>query len=117
MRESLQGMWTCFGRGPLGKHGYMLADRFTITNRGLQKASGLYMHEKDAYPERNALRATMRAQAEDLKAAHADREQMAAEVARLTARLEAQQMLLTYYRTRFLVRRCHARQPQTLPFP
>ncbi len=50
--------------------------------------------------ERDALRAAMQAQTKDLTAASAEREQMAGELAKLTARIETQQVLLTDYRTR-----------------
>ncbi|GCB06655.1 DNA-binding protein [Ralstonia sp. SET104] len=52
-----------------------------------------------AEAERDTLRATVQAQADELTAARTDREQMAVELAKLTARLEAQQTLLTDYRT------------------
>lgn len=42
----------------------------------------------------------MQAQTKDLTAASAEREQMAGELAKLTARIETQQVLLTDYRTR-----------------
>ncbi|MCK4125635.1 integrase [Ralstonia pseudosolanacearum] len=50
--------------------------------------------------ERNALRAAMQVQTKDLTAASAEREQMAGELAKLTARIETPQVLLTDYRTR-----------------
>lgn len=50
--------------------------------------------------ERDALRAAMPAQGNELKAVRAEREQMAGELAKLTARLETQQVLLTDYRMR-----------------
>ncbi|MEF3061613.1 DNA-binding protein [Ralstonia solanacearum] len=49
--------------------------------------------------ERDALRAATQVQADELTAVRAEREQMAGELAKLTARLETQQVLLTDYRT------------------
>uniref|UniRef100_A0A809E7Y6 Uncharacterized protein n=2 Tax=Ralstonia solanacearum TaxID=305 RepID=A0A809E7Y6_RALSL len=40
---------------PTRQAGYMRADRFTITNRGLQKASGPYVHEKEITPCRASI--------------------------------------------------------------
>ncbi|MCO5396758.1 DNA-binding protein [Ralstonia soli] len=57
-------------------------------------------HQARTEAERDALRAAMQAQTEDLTATRTEREQMAAELAKLTARLETQQLLLTDYRTR-----------------
>lgn len=51
-----------------------------------------------AEAERDALHATVQAQADELAAARAEREQTATELARLAARLEAQQTLLADYR-------------------
>nr|WP_269848297.1 DNA-binding protein [Ralstonia sp. ASV6] len=49
--------------------------------------------------ERDALRAAMQVQAEELTAMRLEREQMAGELAKLAARLETQQTLLADYRT------------------
>jgi len=49
--------------------------------------------------ERDALRARVQAQADELAAVRAEREQTVTELAKLAARLEAQQTLLTDYRT------------------
>lgn len=50
--------------------------------------------------ERDTLRAAMQVQTKDLTAASAERERMAGELAKLTARIETPQVLLTDYRTR-----------------
>jgi chromosome segregation ATPase len=49
--------------------------------------------------ERDALRATVQAQADELAATRTERETMVAELAKLSALLEAQQVMLTDYRT------------------
>lgn len=50
--------------------------------------------------ERDALRATVQAQVDELAAARTERENMVGELAKLSALLEAQQVMLTDYRTR-----------------
>lgn len=52
-----------------------------------------------AEAERDALRSTVQQQADELNAERADRERLAGELAKVTARLDAQQQLLTEYRT------------------
>lgn len=49
--------------------------------------------------ERDALRATVQAQMDELAAARTERESMVGELAKLSALLEAQQVMLTDYRT------------------
>lgn len=70
--------------------------------RGEQTVAALNQARTDhtrAEAERDTLRATVQAQADELAAVRAEREQTATELARLAARLEAQQTLLTDYRT------------------
>ncbi|MBN6209960.1 DNA-binding protein [Ralstonia pickettii] len=56
-------------------------------------------HQTRTEVERDALRAALQAQAEELTAVRAEREQMVAALAKLTASLEAQQTLAADYRT------------------
>ena len=62
--------------------------------------SQVRVEQARAEAERDALRAAMQVQTDELTAVRAGREQMARELAKLTARLETQQVLLTDYRTR-----------------
>ncbi|GCB05218.1 DNA-binding protein [Ralstonia sp. SET104] len=69
--------------------------------RGEQTLTALNQARADlarAEAERDALRTTVQTQTDGFAAVRAEREQMAAELAKLAARLEAQQTLLTDYR-------------------
>uniref|UniRef100_A0A809E0J0 Integrase n=1 Tax=Ralstonia solanacearum TaxID=305 RepID=A0A809E0J0_RALSL len=62
--------------------------------------SQVRVDQAQAEAERDALRAAMQAQTKNLTAASAECEQMAGELAKLHARIETQQVLLTDSRTR-----------------